>query len=93
MNGSPYPPRAPHAPIEGGRDWDASQARATRRLEARVAAEQRQTREVPVQGIPSMTTLEAADVSPVVGQVRSSGTWVRATLDTIRRRSSRTPRA
>jgi hypothetical protein len=92
MNGSQHPPRAPQVPMQGGRDWDALQGRAVRRLEARTAVEQRQAGEAPVQRIPSLKTSQSHDVSPVAGRVRTHGTWIRATLEAVLRRSGPTRR-
>lgn len=92
MNGSQYPPRAPQGPTPGGRDWDALQARAARRLEARAAGEQRQAGEPPVQRMPSLTTQQPGDVTPITGRARSRGTWFRTTLDAVLRRTGRTRR-
>jgi len=92
MNGSQQPPRAPQAPLQGGRDWDALHARAARRLEARVAGEQRQAGETPLQRIPSLTIGESAEVVPSSGSTRSRETWLRSTLGAVVGRSGRTQR-
>jgi len=87
MNGSQHPPRAPQAPMQGGRDAHASQARAVRRLEARAVGEQRQAGELPLQRVPSLTTQQPGDVTPVAGLDRTRGTWLRSTFDAVFRRS------
>lgn len=92
MSHSQPPPKAPRAPMQGGRDWDALQARAVRRLEARAVVEQRQAGESPVQTIPSLTTQEPDDTTPVAGRVRTRGTWFRSTFDAVFRRSGRNRR-
>lgn len=79
MSHSQLPPKAPQVPMQGGRDWDALQARAVRRLEARAVVEQ-------------LTTPEPDDVTPVAGRVRARGTWFRTTFDAVLRRSGRTRR-
>jgi hypothetical protein len=89
MNGSQQPPGAPQAPLQGGRDWDALQSRAVRRLEARVAGEHRQAGETPLQRIPGLTTPEPAEVVLVSGRTRSRGTWLRTTVDVVLGRSGR----
>ena len=92
MSHSQLPPKAPQVPMQGGRDWDALQARAVRRLEARAVVEQRQAGETLVQRIPSLTTPEPDDMTPVAGRVRARGTWFRTTFDAVLRRSGRTRR-
>jgi hypothetical protein len=92
MSGGQHPPRAPQAPMQGGRDWDALQARAVRRLEARAVVEQRQAGEAPVQGIPSLTNPQPDDMTPVAGRVRTRMTWFRTTFEAVFRRSGRTRR-
>ena len=92
MSHSQPPPKAPQVPMQGGRDWDALQARAVRRLEARAVVEQRQAGETPLQRIPSLTTSQSQDVSPVAWRVRTCGTWFRTTFDAVFRRSGRTRR-
>lgn len=87
MSGSQHPPKAPHAPMQGGRDRDALQARGVRRLEARAVLEQRQAGESPLQRIPSLDTSQSREVSPMVGRVRTRGAWLHAALDPILRRS------
>lgn len=85
MNGSQHPPRAPQAPMRGGRDWDALQARAVRRLEARAVVEQRQAGETPLQEIPSLATSHPQDLSPVAGPARKRA-WLLFALGPILRR-------
>ena len=92
MSESQLPPRAPQVPVQGGRDWDSLQARAVRRLEARAVVEQHQAGETPVRRIPSLTTPQPDDTTPVAGRGRTRGTWFRTTLDAVLRRSGRTPR-
>ena len=92
MSHSQPPPKAPQVPMQGGRDWDALQARAVQRLDARAAVEQRQAGETTVQRIPSLTTPEPDEMTPVAGRVRTRGTWVRTTVDAGFRRSGRTRR-
>ena len=92
MSHSQPPPKAPQVPMQGGRDWDALRARAVRRLEARVVVEQRQAEETPVQRIPSPTTPQPDDMTPVAGRVRTRGTWFRTTFDVVFRRSGGTRR-
>lgn len=90
MNGSQHPPKAPQMPMQGGRDWDALQARAVRRLEARAVVEQRQAGETPLQSIPSLPTSQPDDVSAVAGRVQTRGTWFRTAFDAVFRRSDGT---
>ena len=89
MSHSQPPPKAPQVPMQGGRDWDALQTRAVRRLEARAVVEQRQAGETPGQRIPSLTTPEPDDMTPVAGRVRTRGKWFRTTFDAVFRRSGR----
>lgn len=92
MSPSQPRPRAPQAPMQGGRDWDALQARAVRRLEARAVVEQRQAGATPGQRIPSLTTVQDDEMAPVAGRVRRRQTWFRSAFDAVFRRSGRTRR-
>ena len=86
MNGKPPPPTAPQAPMQGGRDREALQARATRRVERRVVGEQRQAGEAPVQRLPSHAPQAPTDAADVGGHDRQRWTWLRSTVGAVLRR-------
>jgi hypothetical protein len=91
MNTTPEPPRAPQQPLLGGRDGYALRTRAQRRIDARMAAEQRLLGELP--GPTPIETLppprfDAADAASAPAR----RPWLAAARDALARRSGRTPR-
>ena len=92
MSGGQLPPSSPQAPVEGGRDSFATQSRAVRRLEARMAAERRRAGEVPLSGLTSLVTPSRVDVPTVDERSQPERTRIRRTLDAVLRRSGRTRR-